>query len=57
MCRRRLYTCVLVELEEGPLMLTRCPSERPLQVDMPMRVAFEKIGDTLTLPVFVPMES
>lgn len=50
------YTCVLVQLEEGPLMFSRCISDAALQVDMPMQVAFVAINDALTLPVFVPVE-
>lgn len=51
------YACVLVELEEGPLMLTRCPVLDGLRVGMPMQVQFATLGDGLHLPVFVPVES
>lgn len=48
----------MVELEEGPRLLTNlvevAPDPRALRCDMPVEVAFEKLTDEITLPVFRP---
>lgn len=51
------YACVLVELEEGPLMLARCPQTQDLRIGMPMAVDFVPLADDLVLPVFLPKEA
>jgi uncharacterized OB-fold protein len=50
------YTVGLVELEEGPRMISNIVGIPPEQVvcDMPVRVVFEDIGDIATLPKFTP---
>jgi uncharacterized OB-fold protein len=52
------YAVALVKLDEGPLMLTNiveCPqTPEALQLDMPLRVAFAKQTDDITLPFFTP---
>ncbi len=49
------YVVGLVELEEGPRMLTWIRSERPeaVRIGMGVKVAFEPVSDDITLPVFV----
>jgi uncharacterized OB-fold protein len=48
----------VVELDEGPRMMTNitdCPqTPEALQLDMPVEVAFEKLDDDITLPLFRP---
>ena len=48
----------MVELEEGPRMLTNLvdvePSPSALRCDMPVEVAFEKLTPEISLPVFRP---
>jgi uncharacterized OB-fold protein len=50
----------LVELDEGPCMMTNIvgiePSPENLPLDMRLKVAFEQRGD-MTLPVFQPEEA
>src|SRR5690349_17210754 len=52
------YAIVVVELDEGPRLMsniTGCPqTPEALQLDMPLEVAFEKIDDEITLPLFRP---
>ncbi len=52
------YSIAVVELEEGPRMLTnivRCPqTPEALLLDMPLEVHFEKISDAIALPLFRP---
>ena len=52
------YAIAVVELDEGPRMMTnitQCPqTPEALQLDMPVEVAFEKLDDDLTLPLFRP---
>jgi uncharacterized OB-fold protein len=52
------YSIAVVELEEGPRMLTnivRCPqTPEALVLDMPLEVHFEKISDAIALPLFRP---
>ena len=52
------YAIAVVELEEGPRLMTsivECPqTPQALQLDMALRVAFERLSDDITLPVFKP---
>jgi len=50
------YTVALVELEEGPRMISNVIGIPPDQVvcEMPVQVVFEDIGDVATLPKFMP---
>ncbi len=52
------YAIAVVTLEEGPRMMTNiidCPqTPEALQLDMPLEVAFQKINEATTLPVFRP---
>ena len=50
------YVVAVIELEEGPRMVSRivgCESRR-LAIEQPVEVAFERVSDELTLPVFRP---
>jgi len=55
------YAIAVVTLEEGPRMMTNiidCPqTPEALVLDMPLEVAFQKLDDTITLPVFRPAGS
>ena len=52
------YAIAVVMLEEGVKMMTNivgCPqTPEALQLDMPLKVTFEKISDTISLPLFTP---
>src|SRR5690348_12147075 len=52
------YAIAVVELQEGPRMMTNiveCPqTPEALVLDMDVEVAFEKIDDEVTLPLFRP---
>jgi hypothetical protein len=52
------YSIAVVELEEGPRMMTNivgCPqTPEALELDMKLEVSFEKLDDTTTLPLFRP---
>ena len=52
------YAIAVVQLEEGPRMMTNivdCPqTPEALVLDMPLEVAFEKLDDDITLPLFRP---
>jgi uncharacterized protein len=52
------YAIAVVELDEGPRMMTNiteCPqTPEALVLDMPVEVAFEKLDDDITLPLFRP---
>jgi uncharacterized OB-fold protein len=53
------YILVLVELSEGPRILTNlrhCTPEA-VHVGLPVRVLFEDISNTVTLPQFAPRDS
>jgi uncharacterized OB-fold protein len=54
------YAIAVVELQEGPRMMTNivdCPqTPEALELDMPVEVAFEKLDDEITLPLFRPVE-
>ena len=55
------YSIAVVELEEGPRMMTNivdCPqTPEALQLDMPVEVRFAKQTDDITLPLFAPSSS
>ena len=55
------YAIAVVTLEEGPRMMTNiidCPqTPEALELDMKLQVAFEKLDDTITLPLFRPAKS
>src|ERR1700733_8157727 len=50
------YAIAVVELDEGPRMMSNivdCPqTPEALELDMKLEVAFEKLDDTITLPLF-----
>ncbi len=52
------YAIAVVELEEGPRMMTNivgCPqTPEALPLDMALEPAFEKMNDEITLPLFRP---
>jgi uncharacterized OB-fold protein len=50
------YVVALVELQEGPRLISNAVGCAPeeVRVDMPVRVRFEDIGD-FTLPRFEPL--
>jgi uncharacterized OB-fold protein len=52
------YVIAVVELEEGPRMMTNIigvePTPENLPVDMPVEVSFETQDDRITLPLFRP---
>jgi uncharacterized OB-fold protein len=52
------YAIAVVTLDEGPRMMSNiidCPqTPEALELDMALEVAFEKLDDEITLPVFRP---
>src|SRR3981189_1939400 len=52
------YAIAVVELDEGPRMMSNivdCPqTPAALELDMKLEVAFEKLDDKITLPLFRP---
>ena len=52
------YAIAVVQLAEGPRLMTNiidCPqTPEALVLDMALEVAFQKLDDTITLPVFRP---
>ncbi len=52
------YVIALVDLEEGPRMMTNLvgvdPVPEALSVDMPLEVVFEAVSDEIQLPLFRP---
>ena len=52
------YSIAVVELDEGPRLMTNivdCPqTPEALVLDMPVEVAFQKLDDEISLPVFRP---
>jgi uncharacterized protein len=52
------YAIAVVELDEGPRMMSNivdCPqTPESLELDMRLEVAFEKLDDKITLPMFRP---
>lgn len=55
------YSIAVVELEEGPRMMTNIvdcdQTPEALELDMEVEVAFEQITDEITLPLFRPAGS
>ncbi len=53
------YSIAIVELDEGPHMMSNIigcdQTPEALQLDMPLTVAFEKLTDEITLPLFKPV--
>ena len=52
------YAIAVVELDEGPRLMSNivdCPqTPEALELDMRLEVAFEKLDDNVTLPLFRP---
>jgi uncharacterized OB-fold protein len=50
------YIAALIELDEGPRVLTnlRNCAEEQVQVGMPVKVLFEELTPEITLPQFEP---
>jgi uncharacterized OB-fold protein len=52
------YSIALVDLEEGPRMMTNivgCPqTPEALELDMPLEVTYEAVSETISLPLFKP---
>lgn len=55
------YVIGIVELEEGPKMMSNIvgvePDPAKLRCDMPLEVVFEEITEAITLPKFRPLEA
>ena len=51
------YVVAVIELEEGPRMVSRITGGDParLAVDLPVEAAFERVSDEFVLPVFRPV--
>lgn len=52
------YVLVLVQLDEGPRVLTNLRDAQPdrVHVGMPVEVIFEDLNDAITLPQFRPVD-
>ncbi|MEX2246979.1 MAG: Zn-ribbon domain-containing OB-fold protein [Dehalococcoidia bacterium] len=52
------YVIAVVQLEEGPRMMTNIvgvdPTPEALPVDLPVEVTWESVGDDIALPMFRP---
>ncbi|HEY7647904.1 MAG TPA: Zn-ribbon domain-containing OB-fold protein [Methylomirabilota bacterium] len=52
------YVLAMIELEEGPRMLSNLidvePDPKAVKCDMPVEVVFHKLTDDVTLPLFRP---
>jgi uncharacterized OB-fold protein len=53
------YSIAVVELEEGPRMMTNIvetpQTPEALQLDMPLEVVFERLNEDIALPLFRPV--
>jgi len=53
------YVIAVVQLDEGPRMMTNIigvePTPENLPIDMPVEVTWEKQDDVITLPIFRPI--
>jgi hypothetical protein len=54
--RKVPYNVALIELDEGPIMLSNVigVDNAKLQVGLPVQVAFESLDESLAIPVFKP---
>lgn len=52
------YNVAVVELEEGPFMVTNVVGcdENGLRIDMPVEVTFEDVADGMSIPKFAPAD-
>jgi len=52
------YVYALIELEEGPVMVSNVVGCDPkdVYIDMPVQVVFEEINDAYTIPLFAPAQ-
>ena len=52
------YVVALVDLEEGPRLMTNIVGCEPadVSVGMPVQVRFERVSDDASLPVFTPRD-
>ena len=52
------YVLAMVELEEGPRMLSNLvnvePDPKVIKCDMPVEIVFSKLTDDMTIPLFQP---
>ena len=50
------YVVAVVQLEEGPRLMSNLQGCAPdaAQIGMPLKVAFRKLSESVTLPVFEP---
>ena len=52
------YVLAMIELEEGPRMMSNLvgiePDPKRIACDMPVEIVFEKLTDEITLPLFKP---
>jgi uncharacterized OB-fold protein len=52
------YSIAIVELAEGPRMMSNIvgceQTPQALQLDMPLKVTFEQVSDSIALPLFTP---
>jgi uncharacterized protein len=52
------YVFAMVELEEGPRLMSNLvniePDPKAVKCDMPVEVVFEKLTDDITIPLFQP---
>jgi len=53
------YVLAMIELEEGPRMLSNLinvePDPKKIRCDMPVEIVYEKLTDEVTLPLFQPV--
>ena len=57
--KRVPYAVAEIKLDEGPHVISNiidCPPHE-VHIDMPVEVTFEKLGDTIALPLFRPRRS
>ena len=55
------FVIAVVELDEGPRMMTNLvevePTPEALPVDMPLEIVFDAVTDEVTLPKFRPLST